>query len=125
VTVVAQKFGSIDSYSTEWGEDASPAAMSMMGENLLRQLALRVDLGLLEGTGALDCVGIRNVTGATGRMVPEVTGFMVVGLFRSGANRRSRHVLVQSVIVLAWATTSAVTTAGSGVRSRGSCSRPR
>jgi HK97 family phage major capsid protein len=69
VDVVAVKFGSLEVFSSEWAEDASPEALSMVSENLLRQLAIRVDLGLLEGTGALDCVGIRNVVGANSTSV--------------------------------------------------------
>ena len=65
VDVVAQKYGSLEILTSELEEDFSSDALAAIGENLLKQLALRVDLGLLEGTGAADVVGIRNVVGAT------------------------------------------------------------
>lgn len=64
VDVVAQKYGTYELLSTELEEDFSTNALAAIGENLLKQLALKVDLGLLEGTGAADVVGIRNVVGA-------------------------------------------------------------
>lgn len=65
VDLVAAKFGTLEVISTELSEDFSVDALAAIGDNLLRQLALRVDLGLLEGLGAGDAVGIRNVVGAT------------------------------------------------------------
>jgi HK97 family phage major capsid protein len=64
VDLTAQKYGSLETISSEIVEDFSADALAAVGENLLRQLALRVDLGLLEGLGAADTVGIRNVVGA-------------------------------------------------------------
>lgn len=64
VEVVAVKYGTYEIISTELEEDFSTDALAAVGDNLLKQLALKVDLGLLEGTGAPDTVGIRNVPGA-------------------------------------------------------------
>lgn len=72
VTVRAQKFGVIEHLTTELVEDYSSAALQVFGQNLLKRLALRVDLGLLEGTGANDIVGIRYVPGANATSVAAV-----------------------------------------------------
>lgn len=64
VDLLAAKYGTLETISTELSEDFSADALAAIGENLLRQLAIRVDLGLLEGLGASDAVGIRNVVGA-------------------------------------------------------------
>lgn len=69
VDVVAQKFSSYEELSTELVDDYSTEALGVFGQNLLNQLALRVDLGLLEGNGAADCVGIRNTVGANSTSV--------------------------------------------------------
>ena len=64
VDVVAAKYGTLETLSTELEEDMEADALGAIGSNLLRQLALKVDLGLLEGLGASEAVGIRNVVGA-------------------------------------------------------------
>lgn len=64
VDVVAAKFGSLQYLSTELEEDLSSAALTAIGQNLVKSLATKVDLGLLEGTGAgPGIVGIRNTVG--------------------------------------------------------------
>lgn len=69
VTVVAQKYGVLETLTSELLEDYSSDALAAFGGNLMRRLALRVDAGLLEGDGASDVVGIRNVVGANATSV--------------------------------------------------------
>lgn len=69
VTVIARKFSTYETLSTELEEDYSANALATFGNNLLARLALRVDLGLLEGDGALDLVGLRNAVGANSTTV--------------------------------------------------------
>jgi Phage capsid family len=56
--------------SSELEEDLPPSALAKVGENLVRWTALKVDAGLLEGTGAgPGIVGLRNVSGANSTSV--------------------------------------------------------
>jgi len=69
VDVLAMKAGTLETISSELVEDYSADALAIFGENLLNQLALKVDLGLLEGNGAGDFLGIRNTAGVNSTSV--------------------------------------------------------
>ncbi len=69
VTVTAQKFSTYELLSSELAEDASNGALDAFSANMLKHLALRVDLGLLAGDGASDIVGIREAAGANSTSV--------------------------------------------------------
>ncbi len=63
ITLTAKKYGTYTEISSELGEDFSADAMDVLGSNMLNALALKVDLDLLEGTGAGGVVGLRNWPG--------------------------------------------------------------
>lgn len=64
VDVIAAKFGTVEYLSSELWEDYSASALATFGNNLLSWLALKVDLGLLEGDGSgPGIVGLRNTPG--------------------------------------------------------------
>lgn len=65
VDVVYQKFATYETLSTELEEDMSANALEVLGARMLRDLAARVDSGLLQGTGALDCVGLFSQAGVS------------------------------------------------------------
>lgn len=69
VEVVAQKFSTYEELTSELVEDYSASALAVFGDNLLKRLALRVDLGFLEGDGAQDLLGIRQVSGTNSTSV--------------------------------------------------------
>ena len=69
VDVLAMKAGVLETLTSELVEDYSADALAIFGENLLNQLALKVDLGLLEGNGAGDFLGIRNTPGVNSTSV--------------------------------------------------------
>lgn len=58
IDIVYQKFSTYETLSTELEEDFNAAALTVLGQRMLRDLAARVDSGLIQGTGALDTVGI-------------------------------------------------------------------
>jgi HK97 family phage major capsid protein len=63
VDLVAVKFAVFHTLSSEFVEDASQDALALFAQNALIQLGLKVDYGMLEGTGASQLVGIRNTVG--------------------------------------------------------------
>ena len=63
VDLYAVKFGVYHTLSSEFVEDATQDALSVFAQNALIQLGLRVDLGMLEGNGAAQLVGLRNTVG--------------------------------------------------------------
>jgi HK97 family phage major capsid protein len=65
VDVVYQKYATYETLSTELEEDMNANALSVLGERMLRDLAARVDSGLLQGTGALDAVGLFSQAGVS------------------------------------------------------------
>jgi len=58
VDIVYQKFSTYELLSSELEEDASSSALTAVGNRMLKDLAIRVDNGLLQGTGASDVVGL-------------------------------------------------------------------
>jgi HK97 family phage major capsid protein len=69
VDVVFQKFSTYETLSTELEEDFSAPALNVLGERMLKDLAARVDSGLIQGTGAADIVGIFSQSGASSTSV--------------------------------------------------------
>jgi HK97 family phage major capsid protein len=65
VDVIFQKFATYEILSTELEEDASASALDVLGARMLKDLAARVDSGLLQGTGALDTVGLFSQSGVS------------------------------------------------------------
>jgi HK97 family phage major capsid protein len=65
VDVVFQKFSTYEILSTELEEDMSASALDVLGQRMLRDLAARVDSGLLQGTGAADVVGLFSQSGVS------------------------------------------------------------
>lgn len=65
VDVVFQKFGTVELLSTELEEDFSAPALEVLGRRMLKDLAARVDLGLLQGTGNSDTVGLFSQAGVS------------------------------------------------------------
>ena len=69
VDLVAQKFAVYTLLSTELEEDLTQDALSLFGQNMLEALARKVDRGFLEGAGASDVIGLRNITGVNSTSV--------------------------------------------------------
>ncbi len=65
VDVVFQKFSTYETLSTELEEDMTASALDVLGQRMLRDLAARVDSGLLQGTGAADVVGLFSQSGVS------------------------------------------------------------
>ena len=70
--IVYQKFATYELLSSENIEDANSDALSILGERMLKDLAVRVDSGLIQGTGASDVVGIFNQPGVSTTSVAGV-----------------------------------------------------
>ena len=70
--IIFQKFATYELLSSENIEDANSDALSILGERMLKDLAVRVDSGLIQGTGASDVVGIFNQPGVSTTSVAGV-----------------------------------------------------
>ena len=70
--IVFQKFATYELLSSENIEDANSDALSILGERMLKDLAVRVDSGLIQGNGASDVVGIFNQPGVSTTSVAGV-----------------------------------------------------
>jgi HK97 family phage major capsid protein len=70
--IVFQKFATYELLSSENIEDANSDALSILGERMLKDLAVRVDSGLIQGNGASDVVGIFNQSGVSTTSVAGV-----------------------------------------------------
>ena len=66
------KFATYELISNEAYSDASYDALSLLGERMLMDLAARVDLGLIQGNGANDIVGLFNQPGISTTSVAGV-----------------------------------------------------
>lgn len=65
VDIVYQKFSTYETISTELEEDFSADALAALGARMLKDLGKRVDIGLIQGAGAADVVGLFSQSGVS------------------------------------------------------------
>lgn len=65
VDVIFTKYSSYETLSTELEEDSNFPALQALGARLIKDLAVAVDSGLLQGTGAASTVGLFNQAGVS------------------------------------------------------------
>ena len=65
VDVIFQKYSSYETLSTELEEDSNFPALQALGARLVKDLAVAVDSGLLQGTGAASTVGLFSQAGVS------------------------------------------------------------
>ena len=70
--IVYQKYATYELLSSENIEDANSDALAILGERMLKDLAVRVDSGLIQGNGATDVTGIFNQAGVSTTSVAGV-----------------------------------------------------
>ena len=71
--MVYQKFGNYELVSSELAEDGDAPVLELLGARMLKDLALKVDSGFLQGNGASDCVGLFNQIGVSTTSVAGVS----------------------------------------------------
>jgi HK97 family phage major capsid protein len=118
VVAAPRKLAALTVFSNELRDDSTPAVGDVVMRNMLRALALKLDLGFFEGSGTPpEITGIKNVSGIQSLPMPGTNGSQITNLdpFADAIGLLAEANATATAIVMAPRTWSGLLTLKKGV----------